>query len=122
ILNTVLVTAQHDGETLTATDSAYAFSGDVAVLNIEKMVGLGGVWFAADSAPGLTVPHDGEVRFRITVSNDGTETFTNITLTDSMFPLDGCVIPAELPAGLSFECVVGPVELAEDGGALVNSA
>ncbi len=122
ILNTVLVTAQYNGETLTATDSAYAFSGDVAVLNIEKMVGLGGVWFAADSAPGLTVPHDGEVRFRITVSNDGTETFTNITLTDSMFPLDGCTIPAELPAGLSFECVVGPIELDEDDGALVNTA
>jgi hypothetical protein len=122
ILNTVLVTAQYDGETLTATDSAYAFSGDVAVLNIEKMVGVGGAWFAADNAPGLTVPHDGEVRFRITVSNDGTETFTNIALTDSMFPLDGCDIPAELPAGLSFECVVGPIELDEDEGALVNTA
>jgi hypothetical protein len=122
ILNTVLVTAQYNGETLTATDSAYAFSGDVAVLNIEKMVGVGGAWFAADNAPGLTVPHDGEVRFRITVSNDGTETFTGITLTDSMFPLDGCDIPAELPAGLSFECVVGPIELDEDEGALVNTA
>lgn len=122
ILNTVLVTAQYDGETLTATDSAYAFSGDIAVLNIEKMVGVGGAWFAADNAPGLTVLHDGEVRFRITVSNDGTETFTNIALTDSMFPLDGCDIPAELPAGLSFECVVGPIELDEDEGALVNTA
>ena len=113
-VNTVLVTAQYDGQTLTATDSAYAFAGDVAVLHIEKMVGLGGVWFSADNAPGLVVPSDSELRFRITVTNDGTETFTNIVLTDSMVSLAACSIPAELPAGLSFECVVGPLEIEGD--------
>jgi hypothetical protein len=40
-VNTVLATAQHNGVTLTATDSAYAFAGDIAVLHIEKMAGLG---------------------------------------------------------------------------------
>lgn len=120
-VNTVLVTAQHDGQTLTATDSAYAFAGDVAVIHIEKMAGLGGVWFAADNAPGLVVPENADLRFRITVTNDGTETFSNIVLTDSMYPLAGCETPVELPPGLSFECVIGPFTL-EDDGAYVNTA
>jgi hypothetical protein len=116
----VLVTAQYNGETLTATDSAYVYAGDIAVLTIEKLAGIGGAWYSADSAPGFGVPASGRLRFRITVTNEGTETFTNITLTDSMLELDDCEIPVELPPGLSFECSTRRIEVGT--GPQVNTA
>ncbi|MBK9125685.1 MAG: hypothetical protein IPM16_21525 [Chloroflexi bacterium] len=120
-VNTVLVTAQANGTTLTATDSAYAFAGSIALVRIEKLVGVGGAWFSADNEPGLAVTTESEVQFRIIVTNDGTETLTDIVLSDSMVSLESCVIPAELPPGLSFECVVGPIS-PEDEGQQVNIA
>lgn len=100
------------------------FADDEAVspLVVEKFVGYGGAWFTADAAPGITAPVGQDVTYRLVVKNiSETDTLTGLTLTDSLYPLDDCTPPAELAAGQSFECVVGPVT-AETAGEVTNVA
>jgi hypothetical protein len=118
-VNTVLVTAQHNDEILSATDSAYIYAGEVASLNVEKMAGIGGAWYAADNPPGFSVPASREVRFRVVVTNDGTYPFTNIAIADTMLNFADCEIPSVLPPGLSFQCSTGRIEVGT--GAQVNT-
>jgi uncharacterized repeat protein (TIGR01451 family) len=53
------------------------------------------------------------VRFKFVVTNIGTATLTNITLTDSIFDTSSCTIPDTLAPvgrpGSSFECEIGPI-------------
>ncbi|MCU0466105.1 MAG: hypothetical protein MUF38_16245 [Anaerolineae bacterium] len=94
----------------------------VSPLAVEKFVGLEGAWFTADSAPGLTLPVGQAVTYRLVVSNTSADAaLTNLTLTDSLYPITDCEIPAELAAGQSFECVVGPIA-SEEVGQTVNVA
>lgn len=102
------------GETVTDSDVAHYYGGSLPLINIEKLVSVGGVWYTADSAPGLIIPNDEQVSFRIVVTNDGTVSFTNLTLSDSQYALDGCAIPAELASGDSFECIIGPFDVESD--------
>jgi hypothetical protein len=91
-------------------------------LTVEKFVGAEGAWFTADAAPGLSLPLGVAVTYRLVVSNSSeTETLTNLTLTDSLYDITDCEIPAELGAGQSFECVVGPID-PESVGQTVNVA
>lgn len=116
--NVATVTAMSEGELVSDADAAHYYGGTVAALSLEKSVSIGsgdGAWYSADSAPGLTVPSGFKVSFRFEVSNDGTEVLNGVTLTDSMYDVSGCAVPASLAPGESFECIVGPLEV-EDGG------
>jgi hypothetical protein len=114
--NTATVTGTYSGRTYTDTDLAHYYAGTLPRLTVEKMVGLagGGTWYTADSAPGLLVPDDDRVSFRFVVTNEGTESFTNITLTDSLYSTASCQIPAELRPTQSFECIIGPFDVDDD--------
>jgi len=99
-----------------------AVADDSTPLSIEKFVGYEGAWFTADSAPGVSVPVGQTVAYRLVVSNNSeTDTLTQLTLTDSLYPLVDCQVPTELAAGQTFECVVGPI-VVEAVGASVNVA
>ena len=51
----------------------------------------------------------GKVYFKFVTTNVGSESLTNLTLTDSVYSLNSCVKPASLPAGESFTCLIGPL-------------
>lgn len=121
-VNIATATGVYNGTTFTDTDAAHYFAGTLPKLTVEKLVGLSGTstWYAADSAPGLIVSKDDMVSFRFVISNEGTETFTGITLADSKFSAAGCQIPAELKPAESFECVIGPFGL-DSSDAQVNT-
>ena len=77
---------------------------------LEKYVSVdGGVtYFPADFDPGPTVLVGDPVYFKFVVTNSGNVTLTNLTLTDNVYDLSGCVLPASLAPGDSFQCIIGP--------------
>jgi hypothetical protein len=119
-VSTVLVTAMHNGEVISAADSAYSYAGESTSLRVEKLAGLGSVWYAADKPPGYSVPASRQVRFRLVVTNEGTAPFTNIAVADSMLTFNDCETPPVLPPGLSFQCSTEQIEVGT--GAQVNMA
>ena len=67
-------------------------------IDVEKDISVdGGVsYMDADSAPGPTTAISGNVKIRFTVTNSGTFSLTDITLTDTDFSIASCTIPASL--------------------------
>jgi len=87
----------------------------VPKVDIEKFVSADGVtWQDADAAPGPLVTPGGQVSFRFVVTNTGNVELTTLTLSDTVYDLSTCTLPATLPPGAFFECVVGPF-IAVDG-------
>ncbi len=85
-------------------------SCQLSAIDVEKYVSVDGTtWQDADAAPGPDVQLDGQVSFRFVVTNRGNGDLTNITLTDSVFDVSSCAVPATLAAGAFFECSVGPL-------------
>lgn len=82
----------------------------VTAVDIEKLISVDGgtIWQDADSAPGPEINLGTPVLFRFVVTNISQAELTNLTLTDNMYDLSACVIPAALAAGASFDCIVGP--------------
>jgi hypothetical protein len=92
--------------------SAQGDSDQQQALTIEKFVAIaGGAWYTADFSPGLPIPEGKQVSFRFVVTNTATETATNITLTDSLYSIDGCQIPVEIAPDDGFECIAGPFDI-----------
>ena len=56
----------------------------------------------------------GKVYFKFVAKNTGDTTLTNISLTDSEYPLSSCTVPNTLSPNSSFSCVIGPMT-AEEG-------
>jgi hypothetical protein len=52
----------------------------------------------------------GKVYFKFVVKNTGNTTLTNISLTDSDYPLTNCTVPNTLNQYGSFTCVIGPIQ------------
>jgi hypothetical protein len=121
-INVATVTAVYEGATYTDSDSAYYFAGELPKITVEKFVAIanGGAWYAADTAPGLALQEDDGVSFRFVVTNEGTEEFTNITVTDSQHPITNCQIPTSLAPTESFECIIGPFGVEDEAAAFVN--
>jgi hypothetical protein len=112
--NTVTATGVFEGETVSATASAFYFGGDRPSLSIEKSVSVdGGDTWDAGAAPGPSVEPGEEVHFRFVVTNDGNVTLTGLTLEDSVYDASGCDVPETLEPDESFECVIGPFEAEE---------
>ena len=112
-VNVATVTAFYDDQVVSAGDRAHYFAGTLPQISIEKFVSIAGdgMWNTADNAPGLQIPEDHEVAFRIVVTNDGTEDLTGISLSDSMVDISSCDVPDALPVGETIECEFGPFEV-----------
>lgn len=90
-------------------------------VTLEKFVSTDGglTWADADSAPGPSVPLDGQVFFRLTVTNSGDVELGEIRLSDPAY-LAACAVPTTLAPGMFFECPTGPFPVA--AGQQVNTA
>lgn len=114
--NVATVTATYETTLVTDADAAHYYAGTLVALKVEKSVSVnGGAWNTADTAPGQSAREGQQVSFRIVASNEGTETLTNVVLTDSMYDTSGCAVPATLAPSEGFECVLGPFEVPSVG-------
>ncbi|MBN2472274.1 MAG: hypothetical protein JXN59_16235, partial [Anaerolineae bacterium] len=80
----------------------------------------GQTWLDADIAPGPAAPLEGQVMFRLIVTNAGDTDLDTIQLSDPGYDLSACVIPSALAPEAFFECTLGPFPVAE--GAQSNAA
>ncbi|GLI39271.1 hypothetical protein GHYDROH2_27720 [Geobacter hydrogenophilus] len=69
---------------------------------------------------GYPSPTCGKVYFKYVVTNTGSTTLTNLTLTDDKNSVSSCTIPAALDPNGSFTCTIGP--LPAKAGLQVNTA
>lgn len=65
-------------------------------ITVLKEVFAGGSWWDANTAPGPEIRYTQNVSFRFTVRNTGNVTLTGITLTDSDYSTNSCILPASL--------------------------
>lgn len=73
------------GVTVTDTDDAN-YVGVTASIDIEKLVSADGVnFFDADTPPGIFIAQGTNPQFRYIVTNNGTVTISNVTVTDDTF-------------------------------------
>lgn len=99
-------------------DGAYYF-GVLGGFTIVKSVGLSpaGPWLDANELPGVQLPAGTEVYFQYVITNDGSTTLNNVTLTDSVFdagstpPFNPPVVPNPFEPGNDYTYVYGPVTL-----------
>jgi hypothetical protein len=114
-VNVATATALFAGETISDTDAAHYFSGDLPAIDVEKYVSVdnGATWRDADSAPGPDVQPEMNVLFRLVVTNTGNVPLSAITLSDTMFDTSGCPLPPTLQPGAPVECILGPFPAAQ---------
>lgn len=87
--------------------STSAQTNPTPAIDVEKFISVDGVtWQDADGLPGPTVPLAAQVSFRFVVTNTGSVPLTNVTLTDTVYDLATCTIPAALDPGSFFECAL----------------
>jgi hypothetical protein len=91
------------------TDKAHYFGGDRPEINVEKFISINGgaTWHDADGS-GIEAESGTNVSFKFVVTNSGNVALSSLTLADSVYDTSGCVLPATLEPGASFECVIGP--------------
>jgi len=79
-------------------------------ITLEKFVSTDGglTWADTDSAPRPSVPLDGQVAFRLMITNSGDLDLGEIRLSDPAYDLAACAVPATLAPGAFFECPIGP--------------
>lgn len=104
-VNTATASAVIGNQTITDTDDAYYFSGDLPLIEIEKSVSSDGGATWKDST---SVVIGENVFYRFVITNTGNVPLTNLVLTDDSFSTTSCTLPASLAPGASHECVVGP--------------
>lgn len=83
----------------------------IVAVDIEKLISVdnGTTWQDADSAPGPEINLGTPVMFRFVVRNISQSELTNLALTDNVYDLSSCTIPASLAVGAFFECTIGPL-------------
>ena len=86
------------GANVTDSDPAYYF-GSAPNIDIEKYVSVDGgtTWLDADNATGPSAAVPGDVKFKVTVCNNGTADLTNILVSDTDFTFTG--VATSLAAG-----------------------
>ncbi len=82
---------------------------------LEKFVSTDGglTWIDADTAPGPSAPLDGQVAFRLMVTNSGDLDLAGIVLSDPAYDLSACNVPPTLAPEAFFECTIGPFAVTE---------
>jgi hypothetical protein len=115
--NLTTVTAVHGAETVSATDSASYYSGDLPLIEIEKLVAKN----ESDNwRETVRVRSGRSVSFKLSIANTGNVALTDLVLTDSVYSTSGCTLPAALAPGETFDCVIGPFSTGSDD--LTNTA
>jgi uncharacterized repeat protein (TIGR01451 family) len=107
--NTATATAEDDegNEDEASDDAEVTFTDVSAQIDVEKLVKVaGGSFVDADNPTGPLANQGSTVEFKFVVTNTGTGTLSNITLSDSDFNLAGCTIPTSLAPGGSFTCTI----------------
>jgi uncharacterized protein affecting Mg2+/Co2+ transport len=106
--NTATATAEYDGHMVTDSDPANYLGVTGPSIMITKLVSVdNGLTFQdANTPPGPLLPPGVQPQFRYVVTNNGSVTLTNITVTDSVLGLIG-TIPQLLPGETFAFTVVG---------------
>jgi hypothetical protein len=110
----VRAVGQTSGTPVTDTDRAY-YVAPVApptpTVDIEKFVSVDNqaTYLDADLPNGPYTTPGSNVFYKLIVTNTGTETLTNIVLSDTDFDTSACTIVDPLAPGDLFECVLGPI-------------
>ena len=103
--NLTTATAVYGSETISGTDSANYFSGDLPLIQIEKLVAKND---GDDWRETVRVRSGRNISFKLSVTNTGNVALTNLVLTDDVYSTAACVLPASLAPGETFDCVIGP--------------
>jgi hypothetical protein len=111
--NTASVSASYETITVSASDDAFYFGGELPQISIDKTLSVnGGDWVDTlvldDDDDENDDTSDFEVRFRFVVSNPGSVPLANLTLSDSRYDVSSCSLPEALAPAGSFECIIGP--------------
>jgi hypothetical protein len=105
-LNTATASGIGNGQTITDTDPAY-WVGIIVAIDIVKEVSPdnGVTWFDANTSPGPLLPSGVTPQFRYVVTNTGSVTLTNVTVTDNVYgPIT--LLSTTLLPGESTEAVI----------------
>ena len=103
--NIATATGQYNNITYSDTNNANYNAVPVTIVAISVVKQISGdnsSWIDADVPPGLTVTIGSNVYYRFNVTNTGTVTLTNITLTDNSYTLSGASVPPSLAPSASF--------------------
>lgn len=109
--NLATATGQYNNVTYNDTDNANYNAVPVTIvsINVEKQISSDNInWIDADVPPGLTVTVGSNVYYRFNVTNTGTVTLTNVTLTDNTYALSPILITSLAP-GASVFYYFGPI-------------
>ena len=84
-------------------------------IDVEKYVSVDGqlTWQDADAPTGPQATAGSSVYFRFVVTNVGNVPLSNVTLSDNVYTLNRCNVPALLAPGQSYTCWHGPVPAAD---------
>ncbi len=121
--NRATATGLYQNQTLTDADDANYYAPPRPAIDLEKYVSVDGqvTWQDADTPPGPQATLGGAVHFRFVIVNTGNVPLSNVTLSDSLYPLQQCSpIPNPLAVGGSYTCTIGP--LAAELGQHTNTA
>lgn len=108
--NTVTISGVSEGETVTDADTVYYFSGDLPLIEVDKLITTDGGANWRDSA-GVEPGHN--IAFKFVVTNTGNVPLTSLALNDSAFDVSSCTLPAALEPGAAYECIIGPFPAGE---------
>jgi hypothetical protein len=115
--NLTTATAVYGAETISGTDSANYFSGDLPLIQLEKQVAKN----ESDNwRENVRVRSGRNVSFKLSVTNTGNVALTNLVLTDDIYSTSGCALPESLAPGATFDCVIGPFGTGD--ASLINTA
>lgn len=103
--NTATASGVFSGQTTSSSDVAHYFSGDLPLVDVEKLVSADGGVTWVDN---VEVQSGGAVSFKFILTNTGNVALGSFTLSDSAFDASSCALPASLEPAASFECIIGP--------------
>lgn len=109
--NIATATAVFNNVSVSATDSAFYFTGDLPSVQIDKTISKDGGTTWADS---IRVTSGRDVVYKLVVTNTGNVALTNLVLTDDTHSTSSCVLPASLDVGGTYECIIGPFPAGDD--------
>lgn len=102
--NIATATAIYGSVTISASDRANYYSGDLPQVRIEKFVTKND----SEWRERVRVKPGRPVSFKFVVTNTGNVPLSDLSLTDSVYDTSSCALPESIAPGLSFECVIGP--------------
>ena len=109
--NTVTATGWYDNTQVRDSDDAHYYVPSQPAIDVEKYVSVDSqaTWHDADAAPGPEASFGAKVYFRFVVTNIGNVPLSDVTLSDNVYTITGCLFPNPLTPGQSQTCGLGPI-------------